>query len=94
MQSHHTTQSRPLDGMRVLELGQLLAGPFAGSMLAYFGAEVIKVEPVGKGRPAARLAPPRRPRHVVLVAQPGPQQKNASQRIWYKITVLLPDASC
>ena len=51
MQSQHTTQSRPLDGMRVLELGQLLAGPFAGSMLAYFGAEVIKVEPVGKGDP-------------------------------------------
>jgi crotonobetainyl-CoA:carnitine CoA-transferase CaiB-like acyl-CoA transferase len=29
----------------VLELGQLLAGPFAGTLLAYFGAEVIKVEP-------------------------------------------------
>jgi crotonobetainyl-CoA:carnitine CoA-transferase CaiB-like acyl-CoA transferase len=37
--------------MRVLELGQLLAGPFAGSMLAYFGAEVIKIEPVGTGDP-------------------------------------------
>ncbi len=36
---------RPLDGIRVLELGQLLAGPFAGTLLAYFGAEVIKVEP-------------------------------------------------
>ena len=36
---------RPLDGVRVLELGQFIAGPFAGSMLAYFGAEVIKVEP-------------------------------------------------
>ena len=41
-----TTQSRrPLDGIRVIEIGQLLAGPFAGSMLAYFGAEVIKIEP-------------------------------------------------
>jgi len=38
---------RPLDGIRVLELGQLLAGPFAGTLLAYFGAEVIKVEPPG-----------------------------------------------
>lgn len=38
---------RPLSGLRVLELGQLLAGPFAGSILAYFGAEVIKVEPPG-----------------------------------------------
>ena len=36
---------RPLDGIRVLELGQLLAGPFAGCVLGYFGAEVIKIEP-------------------------------------------------
>jgi crotonobetainyl-CoA:carnitine CoA-transferase CaiB-like acyl-CoA transferase len=36
---------RPLDGVRVLELGQLIAGPFAGTVLGYFGAEVIKVEP-------------------------------------------------
>ena len=36
---------RPLDGIRVIEIGQLLAGPFAGCMLAYFGAEVIKIEP-------------------------------------------------
>ena len=41
--------SRPLDGLRVLELGQLMAGPFAGTILAYFGAEVIKVEPPGTG---------------------------------------------
>lgn len=37
----------PLAGIRVIELGQLLAGPFAGTLLAYFGAEVIKVEPPG-----------------------------------------------
>lgn len=36
----------PLAGIRVLELGQLLAGPFAGCVLGYFGAEVIKVEPL------------------------------------------------
>lgn len=42
---------RPLEGVRVLELGQLIAGPFTGSMLAYFGAEVIKVEPPGAGDP-------------------------------------------
>ncbi len=42
---------RPLDGVRVIEVGQLLAGPFAGTMLAYFGAEVIKVEPPGAGDP-------------------------------------------
>jgi formyl-CoA transferase len=34
----------PLDGVRILELGTLLAGPFAARLLADFGAEVIKVE--------------------------------------------------
>jgi crotonobetainyl-CoA:carnitine CoA-transferase CaiB-like acyl-CoA transferase len=43
--------ARPLEGIRVLELGQLIAGPFTGSVLAYFGAEVIKVEPPQKGDP-------------------------------------------
>lgn len=43
--------NRPLDGIRVLEVGQLLAGPFAGNMLGYYGAEVIKVEPPGDGDP-------------------------------------------
>ena len=39
--------NKPLTGVRVIELGQLLAGPFAGCMLGYFGAEVIKIEPPG-----------------------------------------------
>lgn len=39
--------SSPLSGIRVLEVGQLLAGPFAGCVLGYFGAEVIKIEPPG-----------------------------------------------
>ena len=43
--------NRPLTGMRVIEAGQLLAGPFAGTVLGYFGAEVIKVEPPGSGDP-------------------------------------------
>ncbi|ASK33389.1 carnitine dehydratase [Alcanivorax sp. N3-2A] len=37
----------PLAGVRVIELGQLIAGPFAGTLLAYFGADVIKIEPPG-----------------------------------------------
>ena len=46
--------SGPLAGYRVIELGQLLAGPFAGCMLAYFGAEVIKIEPPNGGDPIRR----------------------------------------
>ncbi|RDK02845.1 CaiB/BaiF CoA transferase family protein [Paraburkholderia lacunae] len=42
---------RPLEGIRVLEMGQLIAGPFAGKMLAEFGADVIKIEPPGTGDP-------------------------------------------
>ena len=42
---------RPLDGIKVLEVGQLLAGPFVGCLLGYYGAEVIKVEPPGAGDP-------------------------------------------
>ena len=40
-----------LAGLRVLELGQLIAGPFAGKMLGEFGADVIKIESVGSGDP-------------------------------------------
>lgn len=41
----------PLVGIRAIEVGQLLAGPFVGSRLADFGADVIKVEPPVKGDP-------------------------------------------
>ena len=40
-----------LHGLRVLELGQLIAGPFAGKTLADFGADVIKIEPADGGDP-------------------------------------------
>jgi crotonobetainyl-CoA:carnitine CoA-transferase CaiB-like acyl-CoA transferase len=40
-----------LKGLRVVELGQLLAGPFCGQLLGDMGAEVIKVEPPGMGDP-------------------------------------------
>ena len=41
----------PLVGIRVLEVGQLIAGPFTGCLLGYYGAEVIKVERPGEGDP-------------------------------------------
>lgn len=44
---------RPLDGIRVLEIGAYIAGPYAGAMLRSLGAEVVKVEPKG-GEPFRR----------------------------------------
>lgn len=41
--------TKPLDGIKVIEIGQLVAGPFCGTLLGYFGAEIIKVESPGKG---------------------------------------------
>jgi crotonobetainyl-CoA:carnitine CoA-transferase CaiB-like acyl-CoA transferase len=45
------TAARPLAGLKVLELGALIAGPFCTKILAEFGAEVIKIEPPGQGDP-------------------------------------------
>lgn len=41
----------PLAGLKVVELGQLIAGPFAAKTLADFGADVVKIEPPGSGDP-------------------------------------------
>jgi len=43
--SHAAAQGKPLHGLKVIELGQLIAGPFAGKFFSEFGAEVIKIEP-------------------------------------------------
>ena len=48
---------RPLDGLRVLELAQVVAGPFCGTLMAEFGAEVIKTEMPDKGDDLRRLGP-------------------------------------
>jgi formyl-CoA transferase len=61
-----STNARPLAGLKVLELGQLIAGPFAGKILAEFGAEVIKIESPDGGDPL---------RHFALVVRPGAQQE-------------------
>ena len=46
-----TTTAAALAGVRVIEMGQLIAGPFCGKTLGEFGADVIKIEPPGAGDP-------------------------------------------
>ncbi|KDN49218.1 CoA-transferase family III [Tilletiaria anomala UBC 951] len=49
--SSQSPNGGPLAGIKVLELGHLIAAPFCGFLLAYYGADVIKVEAPGKGDP-------------------------------------------
>ncbi len=51
MNTTQTAPQRPLEGVRVLEMGSLIAGPYASALLAQFGAEVIKIEPPDNGDP-------------------------------------------
>jgi formyl-CoA transferase len=46
-----STPNKPLHGIKVVELGTLIAGPFCARILAEFGAEVIKIETPGEGDP-------------------------------------------
>ncbi|MEO8281218.1 MAG: CaiB/BaiF CoA-transferase family protein [Ideonella sp.] len=50
--------SGKLDGIRVIDMSRVLAGPLAGQMLADLGAEVIKIEQPGSGDEARRYGPP------------------------------------
>ncbi|MGA7955783.1 MAG: CaiB/BaiF CoA-transferase family protein, partial [Xanthobacteraceae bacterium] len=52
------TQPGPLAGLRVLELARILAGPWAGQILADLGADVIKVEREGSGDDTRAWGPP------------------------------------
>ncbi|MFZ5567188.1 MAG: CaiB/BaiF CoA transferase family protein [Pseudomonadota bacterium] len=51
METQDNKPRGPLVGLKVVELGQLIAGPFAAKTLADFGADVIKIEPPGAGDP-------------------------------------------
>ncbi len=46
-----TTRRGPLADLRVVEMGQLIAGPFCGQLMGDMGAEIIKLEPPGSGDP-------------------------------------------
>jgi succinyl-CoA--D-citramalate CoA-transferase len=55
----------PLEGVRVVEMGSLIAGPFCGQLLGDLGAEVIKVEPPGKGDPMRQWGRHRKEGHTL-----------------------------
>ena len=46
-----STQAFPLQDVKVIEIGTLIAGPYAAGLLAQFGANVIKIESPGSGDP-------------------------------------------
>ena len=51
----HNQKLRPLENLKVLELGHILAGAFSATILGYFGAQVIKVEPPKDGDPMQEI---------------------------------------
>ena len=64
--------SLPLDGLRVIELAQIYAGPYCALQLAHFGAEVIKIEPAGEGEFLRNRPPaPRGANSGFLMLNPG-----------------------
>jgi succinyl-CoA---D-citramalate CoA-transferase len=50
-------ESRPLEGLRVLDAGTTIAGPFAGTLLADYGADVLSIEKPGEGDPVRKWPP-------------------------------------
>ena len=71
--------ARPLAGLKVLELGALIAGPFCTKILAEFGAEVVKIEPPGQGDPLRKWRY-LQGRHVGVVARAVAQQALGRRR--------------
>ncbi|GGE03828.1 succinyl-CoA--D-citramalate CoA-transferase [Polymorphobacter glacialis] len=59
----------PLDGIRVVELGQLIAGPFCGQLLGDLGAEVVKIEPPVTGDPMRQWGQGDRPSWWRVIAR-------------------------
>lgn len=57
----------PLEGLKVIEMGQLIAGPFCGQLLGDLGADVIKIEAPGAGDPMRAWGQPGFPLHWEVV---------------------------
>jgi CoA:oxalate CoA-transferase len=67
--------SGPLDGIRVVEVGHMLAGPYCGLLLADLGAEVIKIEPV-EGDIGRRISPHQIGKHNAYFASLNRNKKS------------------
>lgn len=88
--------SRPLDGIRVLEIGAYIAGPYCGALLRALGAEVVKIEPKG-GEPFRRGGGNRDPyfrqynagKHSVVVDLKAPEGLALVRALLPKFDVLL-----
>jgi formyl-CoA transferase len=67
--SEETPPRGPLHGVRVVEMGQLIAGPFCGQLLGDLGAEVVKVEAPGQGDPMRQWGRPGYPLFWEILAR-------------------------
>ena len=65
--------SAPLENIKVLDLTHMLAGPYASMLIADLGAEVVKVEPPGKGEITRGLY------NCLLYTSPSPRDKRQSR---------------
>jgi crotonobetainyl-CoA:carnitine CoA-transferase CaiB-like acyl-CoA transferase len=59
----------PLEGVQVVEMGQLIAGPFCGQLLGDFGADVVKIEAPGQGDPMRQWGQPGYPLYWEVLAR-------------------------
>ena len=64
-----TINQGPLAGVRVVEMGQLIAGPFCGQLLGDFGADVVKIEAPGQGDPMRQWGQPGYPLFWEILAR-------------------------
>lgn len=69
MESETIQPAGPLDGLKVIEMGQLIAGPFCGQLLGDMGADVVKIEAPGPGDPMRRWGQPGFPLHWEVVGR-------------------------